>query len=475
MTIYVTASGNFDNKKSWSGLKKHLQHDEAVHHKNKYLELDQSKLDRKFNKHLVLESFDDFTEKMFSPYVKKHDEKEERESRKYKTVKRFITVDSRGRKRKTNMDLNYVEKFSDEKTWHLYLKALEKNIKKKYSSRSFSDEQVHAFAMKAVSDGLADWAKDFNKRNPNLKLFESYIHMDEKGAPHVHSRVLPIVYKRDKKPSTSLNTALAKQYNLPRNGKLLLSKFRKQEDTALINSVDKSVERELHLKSNFELLRKSDKDKNIVTGVSHDEYVHNQEILDKQNKQIEENKAVLSKQNNEITIATSTLNLTNKKVENARKAQKQAEEAKESTIKATTHEALKSAQNAQESYLKSLDDYKQELDERDKKQKQKEKELAERAKQLESREQFMKNVEKAFFSGFYSNAVETDADLQRAKDIFNEHKHDADFKSYSRKNFVRGVSSSTDYLTNTDTLNIMFESRDQQKYKQKQQNNDLNL
>ena len=87
----------------------------------------------------------------------------------------------------------------------------------------------------------------------------------------------------------------------------------------------------------------------------------------------------------------------------------------------------------------------------------------------------MKNVEKAFFSGFYSNAVETDADLQRAKDIFNEHKHDADFKSYSRKNFVRGVSSSTDYLTNTDTLNIMFESRDQQKYKQKQQNNDLNL
>lgn len=60
MTIYVTASGNFDNKKSWSGLKKHLKHDEAVHHKNKYLELDQSKLDRKFNQHLVLENFDDF-------------------------------------------------------------------------------------------------------------------------------------------------------------------------------------------------------------------------------------------------------------------------------------------------------------------------------------------------------------------------------------------------------------------------------
>lgn len=471
MTIYVTASGNFDNKKSWNGLKKHLQHDEAVHHKNKYLELDQSKKDRKFNQHLVLENFDDFTEKMFSPYIKKHDEKQKKDSRKYKSVKRFLAVDSTGKKRKTNMDLNYVEKFADEKTWHLYLKALDKNIKKKYSSRNFSDAQVHAFAMKAVSDGLADWAKDFNKRNPNLKMFEYYIHMDEKGAPHVHSRVLPIVYKGDKKPSTSLNTALAKQYSLPRNGKLLLSKFRKQEDTALINAIDKSVEKELHLKSNFALLRKSDENKNIVTGVSHDEYVHNQEILDKQNKQIEENKAVLSKQNNEITIATSTLNLTNKKVENARKAQKQAEEEKENTIKATTREALKSAQNAQESYLKSLDNYKQRLDERDKKQKQKEKELAERAKRLESREQFMKNVEKSFFSGFYSNAVKTDADLQRAKDIFNEHKHDADFKNYSKAHFVRAIASSTDYLANIDTLNIMFEQRDQQK----QQNNDLDL
>ena len=475
MTNLVTVSGNFDNKKSWSGLKKHLQHDEAVHHKNKYLELDQSKKDRKFNQHIVLENFDDWTEKTFGDYVKKHDAKEERESRKYKSVRRFLQVDSRGRKRKTNIDLNYVAKFSDEENWHKYLKVVEKSIKKEHLKKKLSDEQIHAFVMKAVADGFADWADGFNERNPNLKMFESYIHMDEKGSPHSHNRIIPIVYREGKKPLTSLNTALAKQYNLPRNGKLLLSKFRKQEDTALINSVDKSVERELHLKSNFELLRKSDKDKNIVTGVSHDEYVHNQEILDKQNKQIEENKAVLSKQNNEITIATSTLNLTNKKVENARKAQKQAEEAKESTIKATTHEALKSAQNAQESYLKSLDDYKQELDERDKKQKQKEKELAERAKQLESREQFMKNVEKAFFSGFYSNAVETDADLQRAKDIFNEHKHDADFKSYSRKNFVRGVSSSTDYLTNTDTLNIMFESRDQQKYKQKQQNNDLNL
>ena len=485
MTNLVTVSGNFDNKKSWSGLKKHLKHDEAVHHKNKYLELDQSKKDRKFNQHIVLENFDDWTEKTFGDYVKKHDAKEERESRKYKSVRRFLQVDSRGRKRKTNIDLNYVAKFSDEENWHKYLKVVEKSIKKEHLKKKLSDEQIHAFVMKAVADGFADWADGFNERNPNLKMFESYIHMDEKGSPHSHNRIMPIVYREGKKPLTSLNTALAKQYGLPRNGKLLLSKFRKQEDTALIDSIEKTVKKELHINSDFKLLRKSDENKDVVTSVSHDEYVHNQEILDEQNKQIKENQATLDNQNNQITVANSTLNLTNKKVENARKAQKEAEESKEDTIKATTQEALKNAQNAKESYLKQLDDYKQELDERAKKQKEKEDELAKREKQLENKEQFIKNVEKSFWAGFYNQNVE-DIDVDTAKDVYNDLKRksnsDEKFINDALNSFKNAVVYTVADLTHLDFDNLnnaindeLHEPSQQQQKRQKQQNNDLDL
>ncbi len=41
--ILTTASGNFDNKKSWNGIKKHLEHDPNITHKNKFLNTDESK------------------------------------------------------------------------------------------------------------------------------------------------------------------------------------------------------------------------------------------------------------------------------------------------------------------------------------------------------------------------------------------------------------------------------------------------
>lgn len=277
MSFAITASGNFDNKKSYSGLKHHLQHDGKIDHKNKFLLTDESKRLRKYNQHVVLENYDDWTEKTFSDYVKKHDQKEKNKERKFGSVKRFLQVDSRGKLRKTLPDQMYIAKLGDSDSWKKYK---EKAITALSAHKHISKDRAEDIFLKAVANGLADWAKTFNDRNPNIKMFDSHIHMDEEGAPHSHSHLMPIVKKENgKKPSTSLNTALAKQYNMPRKGKTLLAKFRKQEDQALIDCVEKSVQENCFgLRSNLKLTRKQAE----VTGVAHDEYVKNQHFLDQQ-------------------------------------------------------------------------------------------------------------------------------------------------------------------------------------------------
>lgn len=277
MSFAITASGNFDNKKSYSGLKHHLQHDGKIDHKNKFLLTDESKRLRKYNQRVVLENYDDWTEKTFSDYVKKHDQKEKNKERKFGSVKRFLQVDSRGKLRKTFPDQMYVAKLGDSDSWKKYK---EKAITALSAHKHISKDKAEDIFLKAVASGLADWAKTFNDRNPNIKMFDSHIHMDEEGAPHSHSHLMPIVKKENgKKPSTSLNTALAKQYNMPRKGKTLLAKFRKQEDQALIDCVEKSVQENCFgLRSNLKLTRKQAE----VTGVAHDEYVKNQHFLDQQ-------------------------------------------------------------------------------------------------------------------------------------------------------------------------------------------------
>lgn len=351
MTILITASGNFDNKKSWGGLRKHLEHDPTIDHKNEYLNTPESKRLRNFNQHLVIADFDEWTDKELKSIVEEHDKKENSPSRKYKTVKRFLTVNSRGQKRKTNLDLNYVAKFSDEQTWKAYKKAIIAALMK----RNMTPEQAEKLAMKAVSDGLINWSKGFNKRNPNLKLFETYVHMDEQGAPHSHNRILPVGHTKRGKLSMSLNTALAEQYNMPRKGKELLSKFRKQEDAALVTSIDESVAKELKLASKLKLERKSDKNKNIVTGANHDEYVHNQHVLDNQQRQIVDKKKDFEKIQNDYTL---WVDRGNKKLMNQLK--QRTKQINQRTADLTARE------NKLDKYEKSLNKRENELDKREK-------------------------------------------------------------------------------------------------------------
>lgn len=308
MKLSLTASGNFENKKEWSGLRKHMQHDSSLNHDNKFLNTTDSEKLRKYNKHEVLIDYNSWTSKHFAEYVNAHDESSTHY--KYKTVANFLKVDTKGVTRKLSPDQSYVAKVGSLDSWNEFKdKAISKIVATDHSKKSKADKQQSAndLLLQSVSTGLADYARDFNHRNPNVKMFEYYVHMDEKGAPHIHAHVMPFkdmgrtAKGTVKKPSTSLNTALSAQFDGKR-GKDNLSKFRSVEDSTMLDCVQNRVNKtfpELNLE--LSLSRKTDVDPNLVTGLNHDVYVadKSKEIAEQQEKLAELTASVARKQREE--------------------------------------------------------------------------------------------------------------------------------------------------------------------------------
>lgn len=408
-TVFTTASGNFDNKKSFSGIRKHLEHDPKLKHKNRYLNAKKSQELRKYNAHKILINFDDWTEKNFGSFVKEHDENMKDKKRRFGSVKRFLQVDGDGQARKLQPVQLYTQKFSNEKDWTAFKDQLVEKIQKEYTwhktGKHLTKEEATDYVYKLIASGLKDCADGFNDRNPNLKMFEYYVHMDEKGAPHFHSDVLPFYQPegvtkkgRKKKPSWSLNTALAHQYGTDRSksqNKKNLSRFREQEDKALIDCVNKRLEDELGIKNAISFVRLTDKDKTIETGLDHDIYVAKKQKLNSLDKQIESKsselpelsetvknkKLLIEKQNKILAENQSKLDdLANyeslvatyrSQAENAKKEKEDAESARDQALQAQRQaekakkQAEQQAQQANQSLLLQLDQRKQSQDARE--------------------------------------------------------------------------------------------------------------
>lgn len=369
MSYRITVSGNFETKKGWSGLQKHMEHDSNVDHSNKFLNTDKSKQLRKYNQHIVLADFDKFCNKEFKDYVDSHDEHHAKKEQ-YGSVDQFIKYTDRGKLRPQPIEKEYLIKLGDKNTYNRYISNLCIAIQK---NKHVNKEEAFDMAMKTTVNGFSDYVRGFNQRNPNLKMFEGYIHADEEGAMHVHTRVLPLVNNHQKmksgqlkKPSFSLNTALSKQYDMKRNGKKALAKFRKIEDNQLLKALDNATIRELNLRADFKLDRKKDHDPSIQTGLDHDEYVaqrhladiselekqekviqDNQVNINKQDKQLNNNKQLLITQNNQINLNTNMLDEQKKaKKANQDKLDEQAKtianrQAKISALKITEQKFVK--------------------------------------------------------------------------------------------------------------------------------------
>ena len=326
----VTASINFENKKAWNGLRKHLEHDRKLDHKNKFLNTEESKQRRKLNQWIKFYDFDDLIKDKFSDYIATQNKKnmdKGRLERCWHSIHDFETKSSSGTARTKTLDKLAVFTFSNEDDFdNKIFKPMVKAYASKYPNKS--DQEIDDKIRGCISHGLIRYTKGFNKRNPNLIMIEGVTHMDEKGSPHVHARVLPYVPSkiRNGKPKWSVNNALRQQFG-HHDTRENMKDFRDKEDREILQAINKQIQIELPEIAKdyqFDLVRLHP----AVKGLEHDEYkaIKQREDIKKNNQRLAEQQNNLNSLKKQIKDATADLKDQQDKIKEIE--QKQAERAK---------------------------------------------------------------------------------------------------------------------------------------------------
>lgn len=326
----VTASINFENKKAWNGLRKHLEHDRKLDHKNKFLNTEESKQRRKLNQWIKFYDFDDLIEDKFSDYIATQNKKnmdKGRFERCWHSIHDFETKSASGTARTKTLDKLAVFTFSNEDDFdNKIFKPMVKAYASKYPNKS--DQEIDDKIRGCISHGLIRYTKGFNKRNPNLIMIEGVTHMDEKGSPHVHARVLPYVPSKIKngKPKWSVNNALRQQFG-HHDTRENMKDFRDKEDREILQAINKQIQIELPEIAKdyqFDLVRLHP----AVKGLEHDEYkaIKQREDIKKNNQRLAEQQNKLNSLKKQIKDATADLKDQQDNIKEIE--QKQAERAK---------------------------------------------------------------------------------------------------------------------------------------------------
>lgn len=326
----VTASINFEHKKTWNGIRKHLDHDPNVDHKNKFLNTEESKQRRKLNQWVKFYNFDDLIEDKFSDYIATQNKKnmdKGRLERCWHSIHDFETKSASGTARTKTLDKLAVFTFSNEDDFdNKIFEPMVKAYASKYPNKS--DQEIDDKIRGCISHGLIRYTKGFNKRNPNLIMIEGVTHMDEKGSPHVHARVLPYVPSKIKngKPKWSVNNALRQQFG-HRDTRDNMKDFRDKEDRAILQAINEQIQIELPEIAKdyqFDLVRLHP----AVKGLEHDEYkaIKQREDIKKNNQRLTEQQNKLNSLKTQIKDATAVLKDQQDKIKEIE--QKQAERAK---------------------------------------------------------------------------------------------------------------------------------------------------
>lgn len=121
-------------------------------------------------------------------------------------------------------DYNAKQKRKDRKIEDYYSKVKHsKNQRTQYeflvqvgNKENYTDEnRITSRQWQTSKEILEKYFEGFQKRNPNLVVYNAALHMDEEGAPHLHLNVVPVAHlpnaKRGLKVKPSLNKALEEE------------------------------------------------------------------------------------------------------------------------------------------------------------------------------------------------------------------------------------------------------------------------
>lgn len=194
----------------------------SIHHNNRSIEKDFD-FENKGHRHinpalthmnevLVHDNIRDVYEQEFGEAVKKYNEKQRRKDRR---IADYYDKIKHSKSMRTQYE--FIAQIGNKNDWDKY---------SRHSEQWGEGKKM-----------LEQYYEGFSKRNPNLRVYNASIHMDEEGSPHLHLNVVPIArgYKQGVKVRPSFDKALKEQGidSDPQDSRSLFRNFQKQEQQAL--------------------------------------------------------------------------------------------------------------------------------------------------------------------------------------------------------------------------------------------------
>lgn len=171
-------------------LKKATNKTNLKHNNREQKEYDNKEIDvsrMKYNKYLVQENIRDLYEREFGEVLKKYNDKQRRKDRKIKSYYNHVLE---GKKTSTQQEI-----------------VIQVGSGFHAEDYEFGDNNWNK-----VNEILEEYFHEFEKRNPNLKVYNAVIHNDE-TSPHLHINFVPVAsgYKRGLEKQVAFDRAIKQQ------------------------------------------------------------------------------------------------------------------------------------------------------------------------------------------------------------------------------------------------------------------------
>ena len=352
MAIKCTVTTDLQAKDTngYSGIQKHVEHDQNINHSNKDIVFNETQFNVYDESTTTRQAIDDWNEQHFHDYVEQHDQHQREKGhaeRQFGSVKNYL----KNKKKATailtigNMEVqsqlmkqfcpkdSYQEEKLPDGTTHLVFKLKDENNKPIQNNIAVAKQFYGCFnraLIKATNNNIGWPANKVHQQRINVG---DYLHRgryatnnDEMGISHIHFEVATFGMTRGGKKraahvTNSLNQALVSLHQAvtgkTASGRAALKWYRANLDQFALKCLEQELHKTYQVPENKKILdfeRKTKEDKTVQTGLSMEQLkAQHQEIADHQKavQSLQSQADNLTNQKNDVKsqVATVTQNL----------------------------------------------------------------------------------------------------------------------------------------------------------------------
>ena len=348
MVIKCTVTTDLQAKDTngYSGIQKHVEHDQNINHSNKDIVFNETQFNVYDESTTTRQAIDDWNEQHFHDYVEQHDQHQREKGhaeRQFGSVKNYL----KNKKKSTavltigNMEVqsqlmkqfcpkdSYQEEKLPDGTTHLVFKLKDENNKPIQNNIAVAKQFYGCFnraLIKATNNNIGWPANKVHQQRINVG---DYLHRgryatnnDEMGISHIHFEVATFGMTRGGKKraahvTNSLNQALVSLHQAvtgkTASGRAALKWYRANLDQFALKCLEQELHKTYQVPENKKILdfeRKTKEDKTIQTGLSMEQLkAQHQEIADHQKKvqNLQDQAKTLNDQNNDMQAQVKTV------------------------------------------------------------------------------------------------------------------------------------------------------------------------